>query len=151
MAQASEDIERGRIASQEEARECPPNTAFDERLATVGLASDLFYRWAGNREKHEYHVNLGNLHRVMLHGLQKELVDEVAEINRKATVDKAQRDKIRILLRDYGESGCFSSFQKKEDFSAFPFRSELRCCFCLLISNSLRHTGLGNNGLVRIR
>ena len=119
MAQAPEDIERGRIASQQDAREGQPNSAFDTRLATVGLASDLFYQWVGNKKKREYHVNLGNLHRMILHGLQKELVDMVAEIDRKGTVNKIQRDNIRVLLRDYGESGCFSSL-RKEEFSAFP-------------------------------
>ena len=104
MAQKSEDIERGRFAGQQQAEERLSYSTFDQRLARVSV-SDLFYERAGDTVKGDYNVNLGNLQRMILHGLQKELVDEIAGIKTKEAVGKIQRDRINILHRNYGECG----------------------------------------------
>ena len=97
MEQKSEDIERGRFAAGQQAEERLPHSTLDERPATVSV-SDLFYKRAGDTGKGEYNVNLGNFHRMILPGLQKELVDEFAKTKTKEAVDKNQRDRIRVLL-----------------------------------------------------
>ena len=110
MAQGEDDIERGTIAPKREARDhdrpLAPSPTFGERLATVGLDSDLFYGPGGVDKNEECHVNLANLHRMMLHGLQMDLITAVARINLEKTVDDSQRSSIRALIREYGELSC---------------------------------------------
>jgi hypothetical protein len=88
---------------------------FEQRVAEVGL-EDVFY----SRSENEHEINLGFLHRLTLHGLQKELADEVGKMCRANKIDEAQMKTLRAALRDYGELP-FSSNHFQFDFGIFSF------------------------------
>lgn len=73
---------------------------FGDLLADVGM-SDVFYH--PHRDARESIINLGNLHRMTIHALQKDIVEEVAKIGDTHTVDKDQICRIRATLGSYGE------------------------------------------------
>ena len=62
----------------------PSDHIFGRRLVAVGL-EDVFYE--PFKFPQEKHINLGNLQRMMLHVLQRELVEEVGRIKETANVD----------------------------------------------------------------
>ena len=62
---------------------------FEERLEQIGLP-DVY---TPRREHNENVINLGNLHRITLHALQKILVDEVSMMQQERKVDKEQNSK----------------------------------------------------------
>lgn len=73
---------------------------FGQRLAHIRLP-DLYYVDA--RFPDELHINLPNLHRMMLHSLQRELVEEVSKIRQTVTVGQEQARTIRTALSNFGE------------------------------------------------
>lgn len=97
------DIEQGRQPAHERSRNPPPmdpgDQAFAQRLSAVGL-EDVFYE--PGRFPGEMHINLGNLHRMMLHHLQREIVEEVSKIKVAGSVDGTQARRIMSALGSYG-------------------------------------------------
>lgn len=69
-------------------------------LAEVGL-QEVFYN--PHRDPEEWIINLGNLHRMTMFDLQREIVEEVAKIKQTETVDAAQLSKIRTTISSYGK------------------------------------------------
>ena len=97
------DIEQGRQPVHERPCNAPPkdprDQVFGQRLSAVGL-DDVFYepiKFLGER-----HINLGNLQRMMLHHLQRELVEEVSKIKAAGSVDRTQARRIISALSSYG-------------------------------------------------
>lgn len=78
----------------------PADQTFGQRLAQVGLP-DVYY--VPKRFPGQLHINLGNLHRMMLHSLQREFVEEVSKIRQAKTVSQDQTKTIRAALSSYGE------------------------------------------------
>jgi hypothetical protein len=56
-----------------------------------------------HRDADEWIINLGNLHRMTMYDLQREIVQEVAKIKQTDTVDAAQLLRIRATLGSYGK------------------------------------------------
>lgn len=76
-----------------------PNRIFGQRLAAVGL-EDVFY--TPSRDPDERIIDLPNLHRMMLHTLQRDLIEEVGKIRCSGTVSSEQATRIRTALSTYG-------------------------------------------------
>jgi hypothetical protein len=55
-----------------------------------------------HRDAEEWVINLGNLHRMTMYDLQREIAEQVAKIRRTETVDAAQLSMIRTTLSSYG-------------------------------------------------
>ena len=77
----------------------PADIIFGQRLARVGMP-DVFYNPFRDRE--ESVINLGNLQRMVLHTLQRQLVKEVAKIETTKLVDMVQAERMRDTLSKYG-------------------------------------------------
>lgn len=82
---------------------------FGQRLADVGFP-DVFYH--PKRNMQESIINLGNLQRMMLHFLQRELVQEVTAIQETASVSGGQATRIRSALSAYSKP-LFSQSQMR--------------------------------------
>ncbi len=76
------DIEQGTQPVHERPCNAPPidsrDQVFGQRLSAVGL-TDVCYE--PDEFRGERHINLGNLQRMMLHHLRREIVEEVSKIN----------------------------------------------------------------------
>jgi hypothetical protein len=68
-------------------------------IAEVGMP-DVLYN--PHRDAEEWIINLGNLHRMTMYDLQREVVEQVAKIRRTETVDAGQLSMIRTTLSSYG-------------------------------------------------
>jgi hypothetical protein len=75
-----------------------PDQTLGQLLLEVGLR-DVLYN--PHRDAEEWIINLGNLHRMTMFDLQRELVEEVAKIKQTETVDAAQLATIRATLSSY--------------------------------------------------
>jgi hypothetical protein len=97
------DIEQGGLPVDERPCNLPPKDpryqVFGQRVNAVGLIDVLYdsEKFPGER-----HINLGNLQRMMLYHLQRELVEEVSQIKAAGSVDPAQAARIISALSSYG-------------------------------------------------
>lgn len=90
-------------------RSSPSDEIFARRLADVGLP-DVFYQ--PKRNPQDDIINLGNLQRMVLHVLQRELVQEVRIIQETSCVNGNQAERIRVALSKFCENITFKySFQ----------------------------------------
>jgi len=107
----------------------PADIIFGQRLARVGMP-DIFYN--PFRDPKESVINFGNLQRMVLHALQRELVKEVAKIETTKVVGMAQAEKIRDTLSKYCKIHPVQ-------------RLKIICVFAHFL-DSLFHPGLGIDG-----
>jgi hypothetical protein len=98
-----DDLELGET-NQELPRDNRGDSGSDQTLgqllAEVGMP-DVLYN--PHRDADEWIINLGNLHRMTMYDLQREIVEEVAKIKQTDTVDAAQLLRIRATLSSYGK------------------------------------------------
>ncbi|KAH9223720.1 hypothetical protein DL95DRAFT_379735 [Leptodontidium sp. 2 PMI_412] len=147
------DLEQGRqpvLGVHERPHNAPPidpdYNVFGQRLSAVGI-DQVFYQ--PHKFPGDWHINLGNLQRMMLHHVQRELVEEVSKMKEAGSMDQAQAGRITSALSSY-TSGIRDwelmvkySSKGKSDPSLDPF--------VFTSANLLEKRLMSDAGLVKLR